>query len=153
MKCSISWSCFFLLRLFLFADYDDYLDDDDLDLIEENLGVKVKRRVRIVYHHYFLCRNIEQFWPLTLCLTSVIFVHLKKFKLRVLMLSLSCFTEEEIWPCKNTWRWWRRRWREGLDRRWDLSWWCRGWAGGRRGCRRASPSRRWWWRRRGWGVG
>ncbi|KAK0152744.1 Transcription elongation factor SPT6 [Merluccius polli] len=24
--------------------YDDYLDDDDLDLIEENLGVKVKRR-------------------------------------------------------------------------------------------------------------
>lgn len=26
-------------------DYDDYLDDDDLDLIEENLGVKVKRRV------------------------------------------------------------------------------------------------------------
>uniref|UniRef100_A0A4W5KQZ0 Transcription elongation factor SPT6 n=1 Tax=Hucho hucho TaxID=62062 RepID=A0A4W5KQZ0_9TELE len=25
-------------------NYDDYLDDDDLDLIEENLGVKVKRR-------------------------------------------------------------------------------------------------------------
>jgi len=28
------------------AGFDDYLDDDDLDLIEENLGVKVKRRVR-----------------------------------------------------------------------------------------------------------
>lgn len=27
------------------SGYDDYLDDDDLDLIEENLGVKVKRRV------------------------------------------------------------------------------------------------------------
>lgn len=39
----------------LFADYDDYLDDDDLDLIEENLGVKVKRRVRIIFHCYFLC--------------------------------------------------------------------------------------------------
>ncbi len=37
-----------LTETFFFADYDDYLDDDDLDLIEENLGVKVKRRVRIV---------------------------------------------------------------------------------------------------------
>ncbi len=37
-----------------FTDYDDYLDDDDLDLIEENLGVKVKRRVRIVSRHYYL---------------------------------------------------------------------------------------------------
>lgn len=34
-------------NLFLFPGYDDYLDEDDLDLIEENLGVKVKRRVRI----------------------------------------------------------------------------------------------------------
>lgn len=42
-------------RLFLFADYDDYLDDDDLDLIEENLGVKVKRRVRIVSLDHCLC--------------------------------------------------------------------------------------------------
>lgn len=30
-----------------FSGYDDYLDEDDLDLIEENLGVKVKRRVRV----------------------------------------------------------------------------------------------------------
>lgn len=35
-----------------FADYDDYLDDDDLDLIEENLGVKVKRRVSICDRHF-----------------------------------------------------------------------------------------------------
>lgn len=34
------------VELLLSAGYDDYLDDDDLDLIEENLGVKVKRRVR-----------------------------------------------------------------------------------------------------------
>ena len=27
----------------LSTDYDDRLDDDDIDLIEENLGVKVKR--------------------------------------------------------------------------------------------------------------
>uniref|UniRef100_A0A3Q3MQZ6 SPT6 homolog, histone chaperone and transcription elongation factor n=1 Tax=Mastacembelus armatus TaxID=205130 RepID=A0A3Q3MQZ6_9TELE len=34
-------------------NYDDYLDDDDLDLIEENLGVKVKRRVRIISNSFF----------------------------------------------------------------------------------------------------
>lgn len=49
------------LWLFLFADYDDYLDDDDLDLIEENLGVKVKRRVRIIYYQYFVCGNFHNF--------------------------------------------------------------------------------------------
>lgn len=32
-----------------FTGYDDYLDDDDLDLIEENLGVKVKRRVSMFF--------------------------------------------------------------------------------------------------------
>lgn len=42
------------LRLFPFADYDDYLDDDDLDLIEENLGVKVKRRVGLCDQHFCL---------------------------------------------------------------------------------------------------
>lgn len=48
---------FLLTETFSFADYDDYLDDDDLDLIEENLGVKVKRRVRIISRHHFLCTN------------------------------------------------------------------------------------------------
>lgn len=44
--------------------YDDYLDDDDLDLIEENLGVKVKRRVRILYHLTCLTvlPHIYHFW-------------------------------------------------------------------------------------------
>lgn len=40
-------SCLVLVTPFPFPGYDDYLDEDDLDLIEENLGVKVKRRVRI----------------------------------------------------------------------------------------------------------
>lgn len=31
------------VNLLSFQDYDDLLDDDDLDLIEENLGVKMKR--------------------------------------------------------------------------------------------------------------
>lgn len=53
----MSSSCFFSLTLVLFADYDDYLDDDDLDLIEENLGVKVKRRVRICDQPHFFFRN------------------------------------------------------------------------------------------------
>lgn len=66
-------SYFFSLRLYPFADYDDYLDDDDLDLIEENLGVKVKRRV-------------------SLCLFCVS----QQLKLIVLKMFLSCFTEEEI---------------------------------------------------------
>lgn len=38
----------YLICFSFLTDYDDYLDDDDLDLIEENLGVKVKRRVRIL---------------------------------------------------------------------------------------------------------
>lgn len=44
--------------------YDDYLDDDDLDLIEENLGVKVKRRVRILYHLicFRVLPHICHFW-------------------------------------------------------------------------------------------
>lgn len=37
-----------LQRLLAFTGTDDDLDDDDLDLIEENLGVKVKRRVSVV---------------------------------------------------------------------------------------------------------
>lgn len=38
--------CSVLIKEFVYlSGYDDYLDDDDLDLIEENLGVKVKRRV------------------------------------------------------------------------------------------------------------
>ena len=44
IEVSLTWA-------FFFADYDDYLDDDDLDLIEENLGVKVKRRVIIDWHY------------------------------------------------------------------------------------------------------
>lgn len=44
------------LSRFPFAGYDDYLDEDDLDLIEENLGVKVKRRVRIHIKDCSLCR-------------------------------------------------------------------------------------------------
>lgn len=37
-----------LLPLSLSTDYND-LDEDDLDLIEENLGVKVKRRVKRLF--------------------------------------------------------------------------------------------------------
>lgn len=46
--------------LFLFppAGYDDYLDDDDLDLIEENLGVKVKRRVSSCDRHLCLLQHL-----------------------------------------------------------------------------------------------
>uniref|UniRef100_A0A8C2I5J7 Transcription elongation factor SPT6 n=1 Tax=Cyprinus carpio TaxID=7962 RepID=A0A8C2I5J7_CYPCA len=36
---------------------DDYLDDDDLDLIEENLGVKVKRRVRKMFTLFIMDLN------------------------------------------------------------------------------------------------
>lgn len=34
--------------LFLLASFDDRLEDDDFDLIEENLGVKVKRGVSVI---------------------------------------------------------------------------------------------------------
>lgn len=73
----------FSLRLFLFADYDDYLDDDDLDLIEENLGVKVKRRVSICNGH--LC-----------ILMSIITVSLIQLELLVLRVFPSYYTEEKI---------------------------------------------------------
>lgn len=34
--------------LFFPASFDDRLEDDDFDLIEENLGVKVKRGVSVI---------------------------------------------------------------------------------------------------------
>jgi hypothetical protein len=35
--------------LFPSASFDDRLEDDDFDLIEENLGVKVKRGVSVLF--------------------------------------------------------------------------------------------------------
>lgn len=35
-------------------DLDDRLEDDDYDLIEENLGVKVERRVSTLQHVYII---------------------------------------------------------------------------------------------------
>lgn len=46
MQCILM--LFLLQKLFAFTGSDEDLDDDDLDLIEENLGVKVKRKVSVV---------------------------------------------------------------------------------------------------------
>lgn len=47
------------------SDLDDELDDDDIDLIQENLGVKIERKVceSLNQFHYIQMTNlIYKFW-------------------------------------------------------------------------------------------